>query len=163
MLSGHLWTLSGRLRAALAPPAAPSARRWSTLLDDPAVGRVRLTGLLGGPEEADALLVLVHGLGGSASSPYLVTAAAAAARAGLATLRLDLRGSDRAGEDYYHAGLTADLVAALASPEAARFRRVLLAGYSLGGHLVLRYLTEDCCGGLGCGEIVDACVTENCP
>ena len=28
---------------------------------------------------------------------------------------------------------------------------------------LLRYLTEDCCGGLGCGEVVDACATENCP
>ena len=26
---------------------------------------------------------------------------------------------------------------------------------------LLRYLTEDCCGGLGCGEVVDACATEN--
>ena len=28
---------------------------------------------------------------------------------------------------------------------------------------LLRYLTEDCCGGLGCGEVVDTCATENCP
>ena len=27
---------------------------------------------------------------------------------------------------------------------------------------LLRYLTEDCCGGLGCGEFVDACATESC-
>ena len=27
---------------------------------------------------------------------------------------------------------------------------------------LLRYLTEDCCGGLGCGELVDACATERC-
>ena len=27
---------------------------------------------------------------------------------------------------------------------------------------LLRYLTEDCCGGLGCGELVDACAKENC-
>ena len=27
---------------------------------------------------------------------------------------------------------------------------------------LLRYLTEDCCGGLGCGEVVDACTTESC-
>ncbi len=27
---------------------------------------------------------------------------------------------------------------------------------------LLRYLTEDCCGGLGCGELVDACATESC-
>jgi len=27
---------------------------------------------------------------------------------------------------------------------------------------LLRYLTEDCCGGLGCGELVDVCATESC-
>ena len=27
---------------------------------------------------------------------------------------------------------------------------------------LLRYLTEDCCGGLGCDEIVAACDTESC-
>ncbi len=27
---------------------------------------------------------------------------------------------------------------------------------------LLRYLTEDCCGGLGCGEVVDACAKESC-
>ena len=27
---------------------------------------------------------------------------------------------------------------------------------------LLRYLTEDCCGGLGCGEVVDTCATESC-
>lgn len=27
---------------------------------------------------------------------------------------------------------------------------------------LLRYLTEDCCGGLGCGEVVDACNAEKC-
>ena len=30
------------------------------------------------------------------------------------------------------------------------------------GTIPARYLTEDCCGGLGCGEIVDTCATENC-
>ncbi len=27
---------------------------------------------------------------------------------------------------------------------------------------LLLYLTEDCCGGLGCGEVVDACNPEKC-
>lgn len=27
---------------------------------------------------------------------------------------------------------------------------------------LLRYLTEDCCGGLGCGEVVEACNPEHC-
>ena len=27
---------------------------------------------------------------------------------------------------------------------------------------LLRYLTEDCCGGLGCGEVVESCNPEKC-
>lgn len=27
---------------------------------------------------------------------------------------------------------------------------------------LLRFLTEDCCGGQGCGEIVDSCSPERC-
>jgi DNA-binding transcriptional ArsR family regulator len=27
---------------------------------------------------------------------------------------------------------------------------------------LLRYLTEDCCGGIGCGEVVEACHPEKC-
>mgnify|MGYP003552152071 CR=1 len=27
---------------------------------------------------------------------------------------------------------------------------------------LLRYLTEDCCGGLGCSEVVDTCNPEKC-
>ncbi len=28
---------------------------------------------------------------------------------------------------------------------------------------LLRYLTEDCCGGLGCRDIVETCNMEHCP
>ena len=71
-----------------------------------------------GKAELPALLI-VHGLGGSAKSPYTAKAAHAAAAAGLSSLRLNLRGADLLGEDYYHAGMTADLAAAIASPELA--------------------------------------------
>ena len=27
---------------------------------------------------------------------------------------------------------------------------------------LLRYLTEDCCGGMGCGEVVESCSPEKC-
>ena len=90
----------------------------------------------------DELVVVVHGLGGSHRSPYMVAAARAAAQAGLACLRLNLRGADRRGRDFYHAGLTDDLRAALGAPDLARFRRIYLLGYSLGGHLCLRYVAE---------------------
>nr|WP_240807352.1 alpha/beta fold hydrolase [Polyangium spumosum] len=91
---------------------------------------------------SETLLVVVHGLGGDVRSHYVLTAASAAEAAGLASLRLNLRGSDRTGEDIYHAAITQDLHAALASAELARYARVLLLGYSLGGHIVLRAATE---------------------
>jgi predicted alpha/beta-fold hydrolase len=72
----------------------------------------------------------------------MVRGAHAAEAAGLSCLRVNLRGADCGGDDYYHAGLTGDLHAALASPEAARFRRIWMIGYSLGGHVALRTATE---------------------
>jgi uncharacterized protein len=140
-LMPHLWTLSPRLRHAVRPGRAPESRLWEMVVDDPHVGPVRLTGRLR-ELPGDDLLVLVHGLGGSVDSHYMVRGAKAAEAAGLSCLRLNLRGADRGGDDYYHAGLTGDLHAALASPEAARYRRILMLGYSLGGHVVLRLATE---------------------
>jgi len=39
-------------------------------------------------------------------------------------------------------GLTADLHAAIASPAVARYERIFLFGYSLGGHVALRYAVD---------------------
>ena len=69
------------------------------------------------------LVVLVHGLGGSADSPYLCAAATVAAGLGLDSLRLNLRGADPVARDFYHGGLTAELHAAIAD----RARRVFRA------------------------------------
>lgn len=130
-------------------PRLPPAEHFRAPLCDPVVGAISITGRLRVPSpDATRLLVVVHGLGGSSASAYTMRAAVAAERLGWASLRLDLRGADRRGQDYYHAGLTADLEAALAAPALARFSRVLLLGYSLGGHLVLRYAA-------GGGEPVD--------
>lgn len=106
------------------------------------MGPIRLSGLLREAPGTDELVVLVHGLGGSTESHYMPRGAAAAEAAGLSCLRLNLRGSDRRGEDYYHAGLTADLHAALASPELRRYRRLYVLGYSMGGHVALRLAAE---------------------
>jgi predicted alpha/beta-fold hydrolase len=102
---------------------------------------VRLSGRLS-LARADRLILAVHGLGGSAESLYLRTLAAAAERAGWSILRLNLRGADRRGEDFYHAGLTADLRGALASSALQGFADVAIVGYSLGAHTALRYATE---------------------
>jgi len=138
-LAGHYWTLTPTLRAALAPPAVPAAEPWSTTLIDPVRGEIRVTGAFHPLTEARRALVLVHGLGGSIDSGYMRRAALAAWRRGWSVLRLNLRGSDGSGEDLYHAGLTADLEAALASPELAPFESVAVWGFSLGAHVALRW------------------------
>ncbi len=96
----------------------------------------------GPPAKPDELVVMLHGLGGDVDSHYMARGAIAAEEAGLACLRLNLRGADHNGDDFYHAGLTADVHAALASPALRGFRRIYLLGYSLGGHLALRFATE---------------------
>lgn len=139
-LRPHLWTLGPRVAHAVRPQRAPESRPWETVLDDPQVGPVRLTGRLR-QRPGDELLILVHGLGGCTDSHYMVRGAEAAEAAGVSCLRVNLRGADRLGEDYYHAGLTADLHAVLASlPD---YRRIYVLGYSLGGHVTLRLATED--------------------
>jgi hypothetical protein len=110
---------------------------------DPVAGEVTLTGWLHRPDAARGVtLVLVHGLGGSAESGYVRRMAAAACDRGLPCLRLNLRGADRSGADIYHAGLTDDLEAALASPALAGRDRIALIGFSLGGHVALRFATR---------------------
>jgi uncharacterized protein len=106
------------------------------------MGPVRLTGLLSEVTGAETIVLIVHGLSGNAMSPYCASAAQAAAQAGFSCLRLSLRGADYSGEDIFHGGITQDLWAALAAPAIARYKHVLLLGYSVGGHIALRAAIE---------------------
>jgi predicted alpha/beta-fold hydrolase len=140
--TGHLWTIAPTIRERVKPLGAPASVPWSTFLVDQVAGRVRLTGLLNEVPGADMLVLIVHGLGGDADRPYCREAATAAQNAGASSLRLNVRGADRSGEDLMHAGLSADLHAALASPEVERHTKVALLGFSIGGHLSLKAATE---------------------
>ena len=117
----------------------PAAEPWWTTLDDPHIGSLTLHGALRRRADDDACLVIVHGLGGSIDRHYCITAARAAERAGISCLRIALRGADRNERDFYHAGLYADVAAAIASSALAEFRKLYVLGYSLGGHVTLRY------------------------
>lgn len=140
---GHLWTVAPHLAWTFggAEPG-PRDEPWDTTVLDPALGSVRLTGWLRARPYSDTLAVIIHGLGGSADSRYMLRTAKAAHDAGLSYLRLNMRGADRSGEDLYHAGLTQDLRAVLASPDLAPYSRVFVIGYSLGGHVALRWASE---------------------
>jgi predicted alpha/beta-fold hydrolase len=139
--SAHAWTIGPSVWSDFRPRAAPSSEPWSTSLEDPCAGSVTLRGALRRETGAGArsCVVVVHGLGGSIERPYCILAALAAQRAGISCLRLGLRGADRQGEDFYHGGLTRDIEAAVASAALAQFERIYVLGYSLGGHVTLRY------------------------
>lgn len=119
---------------------APPERPWRHHATEATrYGAVPLGGRFFPTPGADAIVLVVHGLGGHVDSHYVVDAARAAAEGGLAVLAFNLRGAARDGEDFYHAGMTADLDAALRSREVAAYRTVYLLGYSLGGHIALRW------------------------
>jgi hypothetical protein len=147
--SGHAWTAGVRLLGAVRRPPAVEWSPWATRFEDPDLGELRLTGRWSAatPQAAaidhrPPLVLLVHGLGGSAESRYARQGAAVANGAGFDCLRVNLRGADLGGEDFYHAGLTADLHAALADEALAGYESIHFVGYSLGGHVVLRWATE---------------------
>lgn len=139
-LAGHYWTVAPRLQPS---PPEPAAVPWSRTVDGGDLGPVRLSGRWSELPGAVEAVLLVHGITGAADSRYARLGAAAALERGMSCLRLNLRGCDLEGEDYYHAGLTEDLVAAMESPELAGYERVHVLGYSLGGHLALRLAAVD--------------------
>ena len=140
---GHLWTVAPVALERMRPLRAPEGtRRWRALVRDERGGELPMVGALCERSARD-LVVLVHGLGGSAESGYMVEAAGVAAERGWSSLRLSLRGVGPGGAcDIYHAGLTRDLHGVLADPELERFERVAIIGYSLGGHMVMRAASE---------------------
>lgn len=136
-MHGHLWTVLPFVTGKLRPPRLSDHARWRGEVHDETHGRIELHGLFAGRDHRDAV-VLVHGLGGGLDSPYMERAAAAVAQTGMGCLMLAVRGAERAGEDIYHAGQTADIDAALRSPALATYKNLYLLGFSLGGHMALR-------------------------
>lgn len=94
----------------------------------------------------ERVALLIHGLGGSHRSGYLVRIASRLRELGVRVFRLDLRGSG-AGEEWAykppHAGLTSDIADTVGWIEKNFHPECLsLAGFSLGGNLVLKFLGE---------------------
>lgn len=92
------------------------------------------------------LVVVVHGIGGSSLSRYVVRAAVALHRAGHHVVRLDLRGAGASVPDapsLYHAGLSADLgVVAGHLAHNPNVSGVALLGFSGGGSMALKLAAE---------------------
>ncbi len=143
-LRGHVWTVWPHVRDLARPPRAPQlGRPWHCYASDEIHGAVRLSGIYHPRPGAEAIALIVHGMGGSAESSYCRRTSAAADALGMASLRINLRGADGSGEDLFHVGQWSDLRAALDTPEIAQYRVAVAIGFSLGGHSVLRLATED--------------------
>jgi len=138
---GHVATVTGFALGALKPVPAPAGEPFVVTLKDPIVGAIPIHGEIANPT-SPSLVVIVHGLGGNITSPYAVRAARWAVRSGHAALRVHMRGANGDGSDLYHAGLGGDLAQILASPALARYERIALIGYSMGGHIVLRHAAD---------------------
>jgi predicted alpha/beta-fold hydrolase len=91
-------------------------------------------------------LVLVHGLEGSSDSGYIQGVAARAWQAGWNVVRMNMRtcgGTETLTPTLYHSGLSADVgVVVRHYAERLGLKRVALAGYSMGGNLVLKLAGE---------------------
>lgn len=94
----------------------------------------------GGLQGASRHVVLVHGLGGGATRPYMARAARTFGRAGFAVTGLGLR-RDLAGCHRYHMGLYQDIELALGALHASA-DEIYLLGFSGGGSVVLNFLAR---------------------
>jgi predicted alpha/beta-fold hydrolase len=98
-------------------------------------------------DRARALTVIVvHGLEGSSESQYMLGVTEKALAAGMNVIRYNQRncgGTDALAPVLYHSGLSQD-VAAVAREVIARdgVSRLVLAGFSMGGNLVLKLAGE---------------------
>ena len=95
--------------------------------------------------EARGEIFMVHGLEGSGEAGYIRSLSTAALRAGFAAHRFHMRtcgGTEHLCQTLYHAGLTSDLLAVLRESRKEGRAPAFLAGFSLGGNVVLKLAGE---------------------
>lgn len=87
-------------------------------------------------------LLIVHGLTGSSTSPYVLRLTALALEAEFDVIRLNVRncgGTERLCSTLYHSGLTSDLRAVT---EQLQDHSLYLVGFSMGGNVALKLAGE---------------------
>jgi predicted alpha/beta-fold hydrolase len=91
-------------------------------------------------------LVMWHGMEGSTASSYMLTTAGKAFRVGFNIVRVNFRncgGTEHLSPSLYHGGLTGDLRAVIAELiEQDHLSQLFIAGFSLGGNMVLKLAGE---------------------
>lgn len=135
----HLMTIYGSV--ARWPPRLPLYRERWELPDGDFLDVDRLDGDAGAP-----LVIVLHGLEGSSRAGYVLGVLAEARARGWPAAAINFRGCS--GEPnrlarFYHSGETGDLAFAVERLAAEQPERALvLAGFSLGGNVITKYLGE---------------------
>ena len=99
------------------------------------------------PDRKNALtVIIVHGLEGSSESPYMLGIAAKGMAAGMNVVRMNQRncgGTDALSATLYHSGRSQDIAAVAQNLlQQDHISRFALAGFSMGGNLVLKLAGE---------------------
>jgi len=95
-------------------------------------------------ERGSPAALLLHGLEGSADSKYILGVTAKLRAIGWTAIAMEFRGCSRRvgrARRLYHSGETTDL-AVVAQRLAARYPRLYIAGFSLGGNVLAKWLGE---------------------
>ena len=157
--------LSNRHLQTVAPLLWPSGPEYDGVepriveVDDAAAVAVKVEPVAGHPR---GTLLLVHGIGGSADSGYMRRTARVARRSGWTTVRMSCRnagGTERLSRTLSNAGQSDDIGRVLATLDDWSLPRPFaVAGFSLGGNMVLRYA-----GLAGTESLADAVAAVNPP
>lgn len=93
------------------------------------------------------IVLLIHGLEGSAQSSYMITTSNTLNKAGFDTVCMNLRGcseEDNLLLETYHSGKTDDVNFVIKHiTENYNYDNIVIVGFSLGGNLTLKYLGEN--------------------
>ena len=102
--------------------------------------------LVWGPDAPGPVVVILHGLGGCARSPYVLGLQRALAERGMQSVVMEFRGAGghlNRLPRFFHAGETGDLAAVVAHVrERLPGRRLAVTGFSMGGIVLLNHLAD---------------------
>jgi predicted alpha/beta-fold hydrolase len=148
-LGADLQTLRNYLRGRPAELSSWPARRLELTLGDNSGDRLAAALHRPAEDRGRPLAVLIHGLTGCEESSYIRASARHLLTRGYPVLRLNLRGAGPSRplcRLQYHAGRSEDLRDALralgALDSRLTARGLVLAGYSLGANMLLKFLAE---------------------
>ncbi len=140
--SGHLQTI---LASLLLPGKEPPSKEWLVDLGEDSY----LSCWISTPQKwqsSDQTVLLLHGMGGSTSSDYMIRISRKLYLKGYRVVRINLRGcgSGRGrSKRLYHAGVSDDLLQVLhLLKERTPYSEMSLIGFSLGGNIALKLSGE---------------------